>query len=245
MVKQAETMTHAKQAIDYAASPMAELVTLTRSGHHEAFRHIMQRCNQRLFRVARAVLNDDSEAEDALQDAYIRAFDRLDSFRGDSKLGTWLTRIVLNECYQRLRKQRPTVAIDKLDFGPDSAQVLTFPGNYGMENPINTAGRSQVRQLIESAIEALAEPFRVVFVMRSVEEYSTQETAEMLGIPPDTVKTRLHRARRQLRHALSETLESSLNEAYPFLGRRCARISESVMQKIGTMTDNPPPTGEH
>lgn len=238
-------MTQSKQAVDYGASPMAELVALARAGHHEAFRHIMQRCNQRLFRVARAVLNDDQEAEDALQDAYIRAFDRLDSFRGDSKLSTWLTRIVLNECYQRLRKQRPTIPIDKLEFGQDSAQVLNFPGNYGMENPINTAGRSQVRQLIESAIEALPEPFRVVFVMRSVEEYSTQETADMLGIPPDTVKTRLHRARRQLRNELSEKLESSLSEAYPFLGHRCARITNTVMQKIETMTDNHPPTGEH
>lgn len=238
-------MIRPKQAIDYETRSMAELVALARAGRHQAFRHIMQRSNQRLFRVARAVLNDDMESEDALQEAYVRAFDRLDSFRGDSKLGTWLTRIVLNECYQRLRKRRPTVAIDKLDYGPDSAQVLNFPGNYGMENPANTAGRSQVRQLIESAIEALPEPFRVVFVMRSVEEYSTQETADMLGIPPDTVKTRLHRARRQLRHALSEKLESSLHEAYPFLGHRCARITESVMQRIGTMTDNPPSKGEY
>ena len=231
-------MIQSSQATNYEASPMAELVILARTGHHEAFRHIMQRCNQRLFRVARAVLNDDPEAEDALQEAYLRAFDRLDSFRGDSKLSTWLTRIVLNECYQRLRKRRPTVSIDKLEFGQDSAQVLNFPGNYGMENPINTAGRSQVRQLIENAIEALPEPFRVVFVMRSVEEYSTQETAEMLGIRPETVKTRLHRARRQLRHALSETMESSLHEAYPVLGRRRASVNETVMQKIGTMTDS-------
>lgn len=238
-------MIQTKQAIDYAASSITELVALVRAGHQEAFRHIMERCNQRLFRVARAVLNDDTEAEDALQDAYITAFNRLDSFRGDAKLSTWLTRIVLNECYQRLRKRRTTVPIDNLEFGQDTAQVLNFPGNYGMENPVNAAGRSQVRQLIESAIESLPEPFRVVFVMRSVEEYSTQETADMLGIRVETVKTRLFRARHQLRNALSDTLESSLGEAYPFLGARCARITESVMQRIGTMTENPSSPGEH
>ncbi len=238
-------MIQTKQAIDYAASSTTELVALVRAGYQEAFRHIMERCNQRLFRVARAVLNDDTEAEDALQDAYINAFKRLDSFRGDAKLSTWLTRIVLNECYQRLRKRRTTVPIDNLEFGQDTAQVLNFPGNYGMENPVNAAGRSQVRQLIESAIESLPDPFRVVFVMRSVEEYSTQETADMLGIRVETVKTRLFRARQQLRNALSDTLESSLGEAYPFLGPRCARITESVMQRIGTMTENPSSPGEH
>lgn len=245
MLKGVAIMTQAKQAIDYKTSAMGELVALVRAGHHDAFRHIMERCNQRLFRVARAVLNDDAEAEDALQDAYINAFKRLDSFRGDAKLSTWLTRIVLNECYQRLRKRRTTVPLDNLEFGQDTAQVLNFPGNYGMENPVNAAGRSQIRQLIESAIESLPKPFRVVFVMRSVEEYSTQETADMLGIRAETVKTRLHRARHQLRSALSGKLESSLSEAYPFLGPRCARITESVMQRIGTLTENPSSTGEY
>lgn len=234
-------------AIDYASQTLDELVVLARSGHREAFRHLMQKCNQRLFRTARAVLNDDAEAEDALQEAYLKAFGALQAFRGEAAVTTWLTRIVLNECYARLRRRHPTVDLDQVDAARDDARVLQFPTRFGMEDPANAASRLQMRGLIENAIAALPESFRVVFVMRDVEECSIEETAEALGILPETVKTRLHRARRQLRVALEASVASSLGDAFPFLGPRCARLTDTVMQRLPEAPSTPHPTtpGEH
>jgi RNA polymerase sigma-70 factor (ECF subfamily) len=239
-------MPRSTEAIDYAALPLAELVALAQAGQREAFRHIMQRANQRLFRVARAVLNDDAEAEDALQDAYTQAFLALDGFRGDAEVTTWLTRIVLNECYRRLHKRRPTVNLDQVEAAQGDARVLAFPTRYGMEDPAITVTRSQMRGLIERAVEALPESFRVVFVMRDIEECSVEETATALGIRAETVKTRLHRARRQLRNALHETLSASLDDAFLFLGPRCARMTEAVLQRLdGAALATSSPAGEN
>ena len=236
-----------RDAIDYAAQTLDQLVMLTRTGHREAFRHLMRKCNQRLFRTARAVLNDDAEAEDALQETYIKAFGALQAFRGDAAVTTWLTRIVLNECYARLRQRHPTVDLDQVDAARGDARILQFPTRFGMEDPANSASRLQMRGLIENAIAALPEAFRVVFVMRDIEEGSTEETADSLGILPETVKTRLHRARRQLRLALEESVASSLGDAFPFLGPRCARLTDAVMQRLPVAAPAPHPTqpGEH
>lgn len=228
------------QAIDYASRPLAELAVLTRRGHREAFRHIMQQCNQRLFRVARAVLNDDDEAQDALQDAYLSAYRHIGDFRGEAELTTWLTRIVLNECHRRLRRRHPVVSIDEVDAAQAESRVVTFPSRYGMDDPVISAHGSQVRELIEHAVAALPEAFRVVFVLRDVEECSVEETAAALGIRAETVKTRLFRARRQLREALRETLSTSLGDAFPFLGARCARLTDAVMQRIDDIATHHP-----
>ncbi|HET8899187.1 MAG TPA: RNA polymerase sigma factor [Rhodanobacteraceae bacterium] len=235
-------MPHAS-AIDYANASLNELATLARSGQREAFRHIIQRCNQRLFRVARAVLNDDNEAEDALQETYANAFRHIDQFRGEAELSTWLTRIALNECHRRLRARHPTVDIDTIEAIEETATILPFPPRFGMEDPANIAARGQYRGLIEHAVAALPEPFRLVFMLRDVEECSVEETAHALDIRPETVKTRLFRARRLLREALSEQLTASLGEAFPFLGTRCARLTDAVMARIGN--SHPSTTGEH
>src|SRR5690348_666388 len=221
-------------AIDYAALGDAELVACARGGDREAFRQIMRRGNQRLFRVARGVLNDDAEAEDAVQEAYTMAFAKLDGFRGEASLLTWMTRIVLNECYGRLRRRRPTVGIEQIEAAQQhgDGRVLMFPTRYGSEDPAADASRAQMRGLIERAIAALPEPFRVVFVMRDVEECSIEETASALSIRPETVKTRLHRARRLLRSALHDNLATALNDAFPFLGPRCDRIVETVLARL-------------
>ena len=184
-------------AVHYVALSDAELVAHARSGDREAFRQIMRRGNQRLFRVARGVLNDDAEAEDAVQEAWTLAFAKLDGFRGEASLLTWMTRIVLNECYGRLRKRRPTVDIEQIEAAQQrgDGRILMFPTRYGSEDPAADASRAQMRMLIERAIDALPEPFRVVFVMRDVEECSIEETAAALAIRAETVKTRLHRAR--------------------------------------------------
>lgn len=220
-------------AIDYAALGDMALVGLAQHGHREAFRHIMQRCNQRLFRVARGVVNDDAEAEDVVQEAYLHAFEKLATFRGEAMLLTWLTRIVLNEAYGRLRQRRPTVGIEQIETSQfDDGRVVPFPSKFGSEDPAAAASREQIRRLVEHAIDALPEPFRIVFVMREIEECTVEETALALDLRAETVKTRLHRARRLLRTALHDTLSTTLTDAFPFLGQRCNRMTEAVLQRL-------------
>ena len=221
-------------AVDYAALGDAELVACARRGDREAFRQIMRRGNQRLFRIARGVLNDDAEAEDAVQEAWTAAFAKLHGFRGEASLLTWMTRIVLNECYGRLRRRKPTVGIEQIEAAQQhgDGRVLMFPNRYGSEDPAADASRAQMRALIERAVAALPEPFRVVFVMRDIEECSIEETASALGIRTETVKTRLHRARRLLRTALHDNLAVALTDAFPFLGPRCDRMTEAVLARL-------------
>ncbi|MBS0225841.1 MAG: RNA polymerase sigma factor [Proteobacteria bacterium] len=238
-------MSNIRIATDYASASLAELVVLARAGEREAYRHIIQRSNQRLFRTARAVLNDDAEAEDALQDAYTNAYSALGDFRGDAEVTTWLTRIVLNACYQRLRARRPAVDLDQVEAAHDDTHILQFPTRYGMEDPANSAARVEIRGLIESAVGMLPEAFRIVFVLRDIEGCSVEETAQALGIREETVKTRLHRARRQLRDALHDSVETSLHDAFPFLGPRCARLTAAVMQRLEPDPHDPPTPGDH
>ncbi len=214
-------------ALDYQGMDEAELVAHTKSGDREAFRAIMQRYNQRLVRVARAVLRNDDEAEDALQDAYLHAFQGIASFRGEAGLSTWLTAITLNEARSRLRKQRPTVDFNSMD----ESQVIAFPGTAS--DPESEAARSQIRGLLEKAIDALPEEFRVVFILREVEGCSVEETAAQLDLNPQTVKTRHFRARRALRKELEQELLTGVAGVFPFLGPRCARITEQVLARMG------------
>jgi RNA polymerase sigma-70 factor (ECF subfamily) len=211
----------------------AELIARAGRGDQLAFRNIMERHNQRLYRVARAVLRDEAEAEDAVQEAYLRAFSGLRDFRGDASIATWLTRITLNECLGRKRKQRPTVGLEALQSAEVSgAQIIRFPGMNSNSDPERSAAHMEIRKLLESSIDLLPEAFRMVFVMREVEDLSIEETAAALGIRPETVKTRLHRARLMLRAALQDQLASSLKDTFPFAGARCARITEAVLARL-------------
>ena len=215
----------ALEALDYAALPEPDLVAAARTGDRAAFRAIMQRCNQRLFRIARGVMRDEAEAEDVLQEAYVRGFAAIAGFRGEAGIATWLTRIVLNEAHRRLRARRPTVELDELD-----DRVVPFPGRA--EDPEADAARAQIRRILEQAVDALPEPFRLVFILREVEELSIEETARHLGVKPQTVKTRLHRARERLREALDNRLGDVMVGAYPFRGARCERITEQVLGRM-------------
>lgn len=218
---------------DLATCDDVALVHLARGRNADAFRIIMQRNNQRLFRVARSVVQDDSEAEDVVQQAYVNAFDNLGSFRGESSLTTWLTRIALNEALGRRRRQRPLVGLEVLDAEPTgTSQVIPFPLMSEIPDPERAAAQQQVRRLIERAIDDLPEPFRMVFVMRDVEDMSTEDTANFLGLPPATVKTRLHRARRQLRQALDAQLASTLTGTFPFDGKRCQHMADRVLAQL-------------
>jgi RNA polymerase sigma-70 factor (ECF subfamily) len=203
-----------------------ELVSLARDGVHAAFGVITQRCNQRLFRIARSVLQDDVEAEDAVQEAYARAFQKLGSFRGDSSLLTWMTSITLNEARGRLRRRKYTVDLDSLT----PAQLFLADATDG--DPEGEAARSEARSLIESAIGALPEPFRLVFVMRDVEDCTVQETAAALHLHTATVNSRLHRARRLLRSALQDDMSPLLSGPFPFLGEKCRRMTEGVLRSL-------------
>lgn len=208
----------------------AGLVARARLGDEAAIRALVQQNNRRLYRVTRAVLGDDLEAEDAVQEAYLRAFTRLDGFRGESGFATWLTRIALNEALQRLRRRRQTLPENAVE--TRGAVVLPFPMTPAATDPERAAARRQLRQAIEAAIERLPRPLRIVFVLRDVEELSTAETASQLRIPDATVKTRLHRARRQLRDLLDSEIAATLAGAFPFSGLRCARMADRVVQGL-------------
>src|SRR5829696_3170303 len=220
---------------DYSHPTDTELVALIRGGDGSAFREVMRRYNQRLYRVARGIVRDEAEAEDVLQEAYLRAFAALGEFRGDSGLPTWLTRIVMNEALGRMRRRRPTEALEALDCAIEQGdtRVIMFPGVQASPSPEVAAARAEVRRLLESAIDELPESFRLVFMMRDVEEMSIEETATSLDIRPETVKTRLHRARRLLRKNLDARLSTVLRDTFPFQGARCARITEAVMAWLG------------
>jgi RNA polymerase sigma-70 factor (ECF subfamily) len=212
----------------------ADLIALARSGAAAAFREIMQRNNQRLFRVARSVLKNDTEAEDVLQETYLKAFRHLGDFRGEARLSTWLTRVALNEALGRKRKERPTVELETGERSatkPGAEVIPLFAGTN--DTPEQDAARHEIRRVLEGAIDRLPEDFRTVFVMRVVEDMSIEETAGALELNPATVKTRLHRARALLKAEVESAFGAVLTDAFPFLGRRCARVTEAVLERLG------------
>ena len=220
---------HAKSA--YAPDDLA-LVQRALAGEGNAFRLIMRRNNQRLYRLARGIVHDDSEAEDVVQEAYVRAFAHLRDFRGDASLSTWLSRIAINEALGRVRSARRRADLDPGVETPTEAQVIPFPLNAEFDPERNVAQR-QIVQLVEAAIDALPDEFRTVFVARVVEGLSIEETADLLDIVPETVKTRLHRARVMIRKQLDRQIGPVLLEAFPFAGRRCDRLVAAVVQRLG------------
>lgn len=209
------------------------LAALAGEGDGAAFRLIMERNNGRLYRIARGVVKNDAEAEDVVQESYVRAFPKLASFRGEASLSTWLTRIALNEALGRLRRRRDTTDLEAIDAQAEKgAEIIMFPGSPNDADPERNASRREIARVLERAIDALPDAFRVVFVMRSVEEMTVEETAVQLSIPPATVKTRLHRARCLLRDAIQAEIGSVLSEAFPFAGRRCARTADIVLARL-------------
>lgn len=226
-------MPDVRPLLDPGSLDETTLVALARAGRRDAFREIMRRCNRRLFRVARGVVRDEPEAEDIVQSAYVHAFEHLSTFRGDSALATWLTRIVLNEANGRLRARKPTVGIEHVEtLQREGGRVIAFPSRFGTEDPAAHAARGEMRRMLEEAVDELPEAFRLVFVMREIEECSIEDTAACLGLRPETVKTRLHRARRLLRTALQERFTTSIGDAFPFLGVRCDRMTDAVLTRL-------------
>jgi RNA polymerase sigma-70 factor, ECF subfamily len=210
----------------------AELVRRALTRDDTAFRTIMERHNRRLYRIARGILRNDSEAEDVVQEAYVKAFTHLGGFRGDSSLATWLSRITMNEALGRLRRERPAVDLETFGAQRTEAQIIKFPQTVTSDDPERTMAQREILRLVERATDNLPDIFRIVFMTRMIEGMSTEDTANLLGLQPDTVKTRLHRARRLVRDELDKQIGPVLLDAFPFAGRRCARMTNAVLQRL-------------
>jgi RNA polymerase sigma-70 factor, ECF subfamily len=212
----------------------AELVTAIVGGDHRAFETLMRRHNGRLFRAARAILKDDALAEDAVQDAYLEAYRHMADFRGDSQVGTWLVRIAVTQSLMRLRKQKRDRVVVPFDLPPShdaEDRVMDVPDEKS-ESPSDSVLRREMRQTLERHIDKLPASFRAVFVLREVEEMSVEETADALGIPSATVRTRLFRARALLRQALELDVDHATRDVFSFAGARCDRIVAAVLARV-------------
>ena len=198
-----------------------ELLQRILSGDMRAMETLMRLHNRRLFRTAHAILRDEAEAEEAVQDAYLKAYRNLGTFRGESKLSTWLVRITANEAL--MRRRRAPARAEPAEQEPASEA----PG------PEEDAERAEVRRLLEAGINALPEGYRTVFVLRGLEEMSVEETGVALGIPEATVRSRYFRARGLLRVWMAGGIDSKLQEAFAIAGARCDRIVRAVLTILG------------
>lgn len=208
------------------------LVRAAQARQPEAIRTIIKHYNQRLYRLARAIVRDDADAEEVLQEAYLRAFAGIGSFRGEATLATWLSRITINEALARLRRKRRKARLDADLAGSEQAHVIPFPSINPSDDPERSMAQRQILEIVEHASDNLPEVYRVVFVARVIEGLSVEETAKILDLLPATVKTRLHRARTLIRQDLEAQIGPLLLEAFPFAGRRCERLTDTVMARL-------------
>ena len=207
-----------------------DVVSRVRAGETGLYEMLMRRYNQRLFRVIRSVVMNDDEAEDVLQEAWVRAYEHLDQFAGRASFSTWVTRIAFHEALARTRKNRRWTPLENPE-GEIMAEAERRQTTA--ETPEMQAERSQLGRMLEAAVDGLPETYRSVFVLREVEQLSTTETAECLELSEEAVKTRLHRSRALLRRDLESRLGPAISEAYAFLGARCDRIVMRVLERIG------------
>jgi len=220
--------------LDVRALPDWELAERVRDGDERAFELVMRRNNRLLYRTARAILHDDTEAEDCVQEAYLQGFRSIAAFRGESKLSTWLTRIVVNQALGTMRKRKKQDSDISLDNVLDlDGQVRGASASVAQpEQPEASAVREEMRRLLERKIDQLPAAFRTVFMLRALEEMSAKETAACLGIPEATVRTRFFRARSLLRGSLEKDVDVALEGAFAFDGARCDRIVKAVLDRL-------------
>jgi RNA polymerase sigma-70 factor, ECF subfamily len=222
----------------------SQLVAAVLGGDAAAFETLMRRHNRLLFRTARAILLNEADAEEVVQETYLKAYLNLASFGGRARLATWLVKIAVNESLTRLRRRMPGEGagqgredVSEWSMTADtSSTTAPHPGDLagGSDaSPEAAAAQGEIRGLLEAAIDALPRGQREVFMLRAVEEFSTEDTAACLGIPAETVKTRLHRAKRQLRARLQRRVETAVLDTFPFAGARCDRIVAAVFRRLG------------
>ena len=213
--------------------PDAEIARRIAADDWDALHRLMRRHNQTLYRTARSILKDDAEAEDAVQEAYLRAYRSMSGFRGEAKLSTWLVRIVANEALGRLRKRTRTAEIIRMDSDLEADRdTADAVGDAWSAQPERAAMRSEARRLLEQSIDALPDAFRTVFLLRAVEEMTVDEVGAVLGIPEATVRSRFFRARGLLRESLAREIDVALDDAFAFAGERCDRIVAGVMANL-------------
>lgn len=212
----------------------AALVARALGGEAAAFEAIMRRHNRLLFRAARGVVHDDAEAQDVVQEAYLRAFARLSDFRGDAALGTWLARICIRAALDVLRQRRRSVVIDAAQ-APDQEPPPEHAMSYFAPPdgaPDAALARTELRAVLESAVQDLPPPYRSVFMLRAVQEMSVQEAAFCLDISEELVRTRYLRSRAMLRDALGARVEACAESAFPFAGTRCNQVVQQVLAEL-------------
>jgi RNA polymerase sigma-70 factor (ECF subfamily) len=203
-----------------------------RHGETELFEVVMRRYNRRVYRVVRAIVRDDDEASDVTQEAHVNAFMHLRDFSGRARFSTWLTRIAVHEALARVRRRSRLESLDDTD----SEDVLMTSNSPG---PEDRASNGELRVLLERAVDSLPEVFRTTFVLRSIENLSVAETAEILGVPEDTVKTRHYRARERLQSWLSHRVGGALPVLFDFDGERCDRVVANVLERVRHVTLSP------
>jgi len=220
----------------------AELVERIARHDQAAFEALMRRHNGKLFRVARAILKDDAEAEEALQDAYLDAYRHMGDFRGGARLSTWLTRIVINQALMRLRKQKRDRIVVPIggERATERGQAEADVTDERSESPPGATLRAEIRRALERRIDELPTAFRTVFVMREVEDMTVDETAECLSIPAATVRTRLFRARALLREALARDMDMATVDVFSFAGERCDRVVAGVLARSRALAPGAP-----
>lgn len=213
-----------------AELPDETLIARIRAGDTSGYETLLRRYNRRLFRVTRSILRDDDDAQDAMQEAYVRAFTHLDDYHTAGNFGAWLTRIAVNEALMKKRRDKRYASRDTtLLHDEDDSMAQTPSPNPSTEDQ---AASGELRHLIEAAVDRLPEGFRTVFVLRAVEQLSTEETASCLGIPAATVKTRFHRARGLMQQALTQQMEAAGPGAFDFDGARCDRMVTVVLARL-------------
>jgi RNA polymerase sigma-70 factor (ECF subfamily) len=210
----------------------AELVRQARDGDAAAFATIMRRHNRLLFRTARGLLSDDAEAQDVVQETYLRAFVSMHGFRGDAALGTWLARIAINTALGLLRKKGRLVALDDDAAPADTEPEAAMPDRAAPESPEAAAERGELRGFLQTAIDRLPPIYRSVFMLRAVEELSVEETALCLGVSNEVVKTRFARSRAMLRETLGARIEADAPHAFAFAGARCDAVVAQVLAEL-------------
>lgn len=210
----------------------AELVARICAGEPALYELVMRRYNRRLFRIARGILGHDGEAEDAVQETWIQAYSRLPQFRGPGGFPSWLYRIATNQALMRRRRQPAVLATLEVLAQPANQEAAMADPQSPGNDPLAAAHGEQLRRLFEHAVDQLPEVYRVAFVLREVEEMTVAETAALLGIGPETVKTRVHRARRLLQRNLSGELSAALRGAFAFDGERCDRLVARVFERL-------------
>jgi len=206
-----------------------EVVARVLAGETAMFEIVMRRHNQLLYRVARSVLRNDGEAEDVMQDAYVRAYEHLDQFAGRARFSTWLTRIAVHEALARQRRGNRYQELDSMSDreGDPMDRLATLA-----PDPEQQASNSETRRLLEEAVEKLPDAYRTIFMLRDVEEMSTSDTAHVLDISEENVKVRLHRARALLRKSLYARAGMERKEAFNFHAVRCDRVVRNVFERI-------------